>query len=197
MTEIEIRGKLTKDKFEKLFKLLSTGAQMLDHYHRVSVDLSPGFNPKTRTWINSSGTDIRLKKSDKKEKLSVKTGNFYDKERKEIEVKLQNGQFLSALDFLETLGCGSGMIYCWESWEFEYNGVEIKLSKYTEEYFTFEIEGKASSDIDTMAKEFGIKPYSQDDYRKAIDWENRNIHQVYSREQVENILKKVFSYKSH
>ena len=111
MTEIEIRGKLSKDKFDELFKLLSDRGEIVDHYHRLSIDLSPGFDPVTKTWKNSSGTDIRLKKSDEKEKLSVKMGSFHEKERKEVEVKLQTGQFLSALDFLEALGYNSGMIY--------------------------------------------------------------------------------------
>lgn len=192
MTEIEIRGKLTKEKFDELFKLLTSNGELVDHYNRLSIDLSPGFDPETKIWNNSSGTDIRLKKSDDKEKLSVKTGNFHEKERKEVEVKLQTGQFLSALDFLETLGYNSGMIYYWESWEFDYQGVEVKLSKYTDEYFTFEIEGKQNSDVDTIAKDFGLNSYTQEQYRKAIDWENQNIHQLYSRELTENLLKSKF-----
>lgn len=188
MTEIEIRGKLSKDKFDELFKFLSDHGDLVDHYHRLSIDLSPGFDPETKTWKNSSGTDIRLKKSDDKEKLSIKTGNFHDKERKEVEVKLQSGQFLSALDFLETLGYNSGMIYYWESWEFSYKGVEIKLSKYSDDYFTFEVEGKENSDVDAIANEFKLTTYSQEDYRKAIDWENQNIHQLYSKELVKDLL---------
>ena len=188
MTEIEIRGKLSKDKFDELFKLLTSDGELADHYHRLSLDLSPGFDPETKTWKNSSGTDIRLKKSDEKEKLSVKMGSFHEKERKEVEVKLQTGQFLSALDFLEALGYNSGMIYYWESWEFNYQGVEIKLSKYTDDYHTFEIEAKENTDIDAVAKEFALVSYSQEDYRKAIEWENQNIHKVYSREIVEKIF---------
>mgnify|MGYP001430171609 CR=1 FL=1 len=192
MTEIEIRGKLSKEKFEELFKLLTSNGKLADHYHRLSIDLSPGFDQTTKTWKNSSGTDIRLKKSDDKEKLSVKMGSFHEKERKEVEVKLQTGQFLSALDFLETLGYNSGMIYYWESWEFNYQGVEIKLSKYTNGYFTFEIEGKENSNVDAIAKNFELTSYTQDQYRQAIDWENQNIHQLYSRELVENLLKSNF-----
>lgn len=192
MTEIEIRGKLSKDKFDELSKLLTSKGELADHYHRLSIDLSPGFDPTTKTWKNSSGTDIRLKKSDEKEKLSVKMGSFHEKERKEVEVKLQTGQFLSALDFLETLGYRSGMIYSWESWEFNYRGVEIKLSKYTDEYFTFEVEGKENSNVDAIAKDFELVSYSQEQYRQAIDWENQNIHQLYSRELAENLLKSRF-----
>ncbi|MGI5841061.1 MAG: hypothetical protein ACOX6N_02530 [Patescibacteria group bacterium] len=192
MTEIEIRGKLSKEKFDELFKLLTSNGELSDHYHRLSIDLSPGFDPATKTWKNSSGTDIRLKKSDDKEKLSIKMGSFHEKERKEVEVKLQAGQFLSALDFLEALGYNSGMIYYWESWEFNYQGVEIKLSKYTDDYFTFEIEGKESSVVDTIAKDLRLTTYNQEQYRQVIDWENQNIHQLYSRELTENLLKSNF-----
>jgi hypothetical protein len=192
MTEIEIRGKLTSTKFTELFELLTKKGELSDHYHRLSVDISPGFDPQTKTWKNSSGTDIRLKKSGDKEKLSIKTGDFKDKERKEVEIKLVTGQFLSSLDFLESLGYSSGMIYFWESWEFNYLGVEIKLSKYTEDYFTFEVEGKENSDVDLIASKLGLTPYTNDEYRTAIDWENQNIHRLYSRKIVEKVLKENF-----
>lgn len=192
MTEIEIRGKLSQEKFNELFKKLTQKGELADHYHRLSLDLSPGFDPITKTWKNSSGTDIRLKKSDDKEKLSVKMGTFQDKERKEVEIKLQTGQFLSALDFLEALGYNSGMIYYWESWEFYYRGVEIKLSKYNDKYYTFEIEGKENTNVDTIAKEFELDPYSPRQYRKAINWENQNIHNVYAKKLIKKLLKEKF-----
>ncbi|MFA7301680.1 MAG: hypothetical protein WC069_05195 [Candidatus Shapirobacteria bacterium] len=192
MTEIEIRGKISKEQFDNLYKLLSETAKLADHYHRLSLDLSPGFDPATKTWKNSSGTDIRLKKSDDKEKISIKTGNFHDLERKEIEVKLQTGQFLGALDLLETMGYKTGMIYFWESWEFNYLGTEIKLSKYTEDYFTFEVEGKENNDVHNISDKLELIAYTNDQYRQAIDWENQNIHQLYSRELVEKILSEKF-----
>ena len=192
MTEIEIRGKLSSPKFTELFELLTSDGKLSDYYHRLSVDISPGFDEKTKTWKNSSGTDIRLKKSGDKEKLSLKMGGFQDKERKEVEIKLVPGQFLSALDFLESLGYSSGMIYFWESWEFDYLGVEIKLSKYTDNYFTFEVEGKENSDVDAIAKKLDLTPYADTEYRAAIDWENQHIHQLYTRELAEKILKEKF-----
>lgn len=192
MTEIEIRGKLSKSDFDRLLKLLSKSGKLNDHYHRLSLDLSPGFDPESKTWKNSSGTDVRLKKSDNNEKISIKTGNFHDLERKEIEVKIRPGQFLNALDLLETLGYKTGMIYFWESWEYNYQGVEIKLSKYTDDYYTFEIEGKENSNINEIADKLGLTVYSKEDYRKAIDWENNNIHQVYDRKLVEKILVEEF-----
>lgn len=192
MTEIEIRGRISKNDFERLFEIMSKDGELADHYHRLSIDLSPGFDEATKIWKNSSGTDIRLKKSDSKEKLSIKTGGFQDLERKEVEVKIQEGQFLNALDLLDLLGHKTGMVYFWESWEYNYLGCEIKLSKYTDEYYTFEIEGKENSNVEEMATKLNLISYTKEEYRAAIDWENQNIHKLYSRDLVEEILKKEF-----
>jgi len=192
MTEIEIRGKIAMADFERLVKLLSVNGEQVDHYHRLSVDLSPGFDEKSKTWKNSSGIDMRVKKSDDKEKISIKTGNFHDLERREVEVKLENGQFLRALDLLGVPGFQNGMIYYWESWEYSFRGVEIKLSKYTDDYFTFEIESKESLEVEKIAKELNLTPYSEKEYREVINRENQNIHQIYRRGTVEKMLEESF-----
>lgn len=189
MTEIEIRGKLTKEDFDKHFEMLYSKGELVDHYHRLSVDLSPGFDSINKTWKNSSGIDIRLKKSDDNEKISIKVGGFHDLERKEIEVKLQSGQLLLALDLFNMLGYREGMIYFWESWEFNYLGVEIKLSKHSEEYYTFEVEGKENSEVKEIADKLGLVVFTAEEYKKAIDWQNQNVEFVYDRETVEKILK--------
>lgn len=196
MNEIEIRGRLSKAEFNRLSKLLKQKAKLLDHYHRLSVDLSPGFDPVKKTWPQSSGTDIRLKKSDNKEKLTVKTGDFSDVDRQEVEIKLETGQFLNTLNFLEILGFKTGMVYTWQSWEFSYLGAEIKLSKYTDSYFTFEIEAQKVSNLDVVAKKLKLTPYTKKEYRQAIDWENQYIHQVYSKKLVQKLLKKLFPLNS-
>jgi hypothetical protein len=192
MTEIEVRGKLAKSDFERLFELLQKEGELTDHYHRLSLDLSPGFETESKTWKNPSGTDIRLKKSDEKEKLTIKVGNFHDLERKEIEVKLQAGQFLNALDLLEALGYKTGMTYFWESWEFKYLETEVKLTKHTDDYYVFEVEGKNDSEVNEMVNKLGLTAYSKEEYRKVIDWENQNIHRVYERGAVERILGEEF-----
>ena len=192
MTEIEIRGKIAMANFERLVKLLSSEGRLVDHYHRLSVDLSPGFDKKTRTWKNPSGFDIRVKKSDGKEKITIKIGGFQDRKRKEVEVELVTGRLLEALDLLEALGYPNGMIYYWESWEYSFWGVEIKLSKYTDDYFTFEIESKESLEVEKIAKELNLTPYSEKEYREVINRENQNIHQIYRRGTVEKMLEESF-----
>lgn len=189
MTEIEIRGKINQKEFNYLFELFAKKGKLVDHYHRLSVDISPGFDQTTRMWPKSSPMDIRIKKSDDKEKISIKVGHFNKKKRQEIEVKLQPGEFVEALNLFELLGYKTGMIYSWESWEYAYQGFEVKLSKYSNEYFTFEIEGKEKLAVNGLAKQLNLRPYTKEEYRQAIDWENQNIHQIYSRKKVEKLLK--------
>ncbi len=190
--EVEIRGRLDRERLDKLFFLFEKTAELKDHYRRLSVDLSPGFDPATRSWPQPSGTDIRLKKSDDEEKITLKTGNPSNLERTEIEIKLQPGQFLSALDFLESLGYNSGMIYFWESWEYIYREFEVKLSKYNLDYAVFEIESSNGGDVNMLAHDLNIFPYNPGEYKAAIDWENQNIHCLYSRQLIEKILKTSF-----
>ncbi|PIU73739.1 hypothetical protein COS78_00730, partial [Candidatus Shapirobacteria bacterium CG06_land_8_20_14_3_00_40_12] len=79
-----------------------------------------------------------------------------------------------------------------ESWEYSFRGVEIKLSKYTDDYFTFEIESKESLEVEKIAKELNLTPYSEKEYREVINRENQNIHQIYRRGTVEKMLEESF-----
>lgn len=190
MTEIEIRGKITKEKFDDLMVLMNKEAKLKDYYKRLSVDISPGFNEENRSWNNLSGVDLRIKKSGDKEKISAKMGRFIDKEREELDIKLEEGQILNVIKMFVKLGFDKGMIYQWESWEFDYQGFEVKLSKYTDDYFTFEIESETGkNDPDVLAEKLALVPYQENNYRAAIDWENNHIHQLFSIEMVEKILK--------
>ena len=189
MKEIEIRGKLSKLEFNTLKIFLEEKATFKDNYKRISIDLSPGFDPKTKTWKNST-FDLRLKKSGNTEKITLKVGNFQLKEREEIEVKLVEGEFLNALKLIERLGFDKGMVYYWESWEYDYQGLEVKISQYTDDYFTWEIESNnQKKDPTDLANKLSLKPYSESEYKSAINWENQNIHKPYSYELVVNLSK--------
>ena len=188
--EIEIRGKFSKKDFQRLFALMKNKGKLLDQYKRLSVDLSPGFDPKTRTWKDSSAFDLRVKKSGDSEKISIKVGEFHQKKRKEVEVGIKSGNFLDAVSLLEILGFDKGMIYFWESWEYDYQGYEVKLSKYTDSYYTWEIESKDEKhDPNKLAEALGLVAYTKDEYNKAINWENKNIHKLYSASLAEKKMK--------
>ena len=189
MIEDEVRGKINRSGFNKLLAFLNKKAKLIKTYKRLSLDLSPGFIPEKRTWGKGSKFDLRIKKSGKDEKISLKVGEFHLQKREEIEVDLKSGDFINAAKMLETIGFNTGMIYFWESWEYEYGGCETKVSKYTDDYFTWEIESKnQQSDPNLLARELGLHPYTKEQYRESIDWEKKNIHQIYSDDVINDLL---------
>ncbi|HKB88770.1 MAG TPA: hypothetical protein VKC53_03925 [Patescibacteria group bacterium] len=190
MNEIEIRGKIDKKKFKELEKFLQEKAVLSDHYDRLTVDISEGFDPETKSWKNPSEIDLRLKKSGKNEKISVKVGHYTAKNREEFEVDLKEGEILDALKLFGALGYKTGMIYRWKSWIYKYNDFEIKISEYPNGYMEWEIESlDSASDPNDLANKLSLKPYTDEEFQKEIVWKNNNLHELYSLEKVSDMLK--------
>lgn len=190
MTETEIRGNLTPDEFLKLKNFLETNDKLLDTYKRLTVDLSPGFDPNLRTWTTGSGTDLRIKKSNSKEKISLKLGDYHAKTRREFDITLKPGQFLETVEMFIALGFDSGMVYFWESWEYEFEGFEVKVSEFNADYHQWEIESKGGGDPDLLAKKLNLTPFSPESFKVAIDWQNQNVHELFSLDKVNTYLSK-------
>jgi len=197
MDEVEIRGKINKEEFKKLQGFLSRNAKLADRYNRLTIDISPGFDPKTRSWnqenkkLIGNQIDLRLKKSGKKEKISVKVGYYASKNREEFEIDLKEGELVDALRLFEALGYKSGMIYYWKSTVYNYQEFEIKLTEYPQGYFEWEIESESlENDPDKLASELSLKPFTEEEFQKYIDWKNNNLHELYSLEKVKELLQK-------
>lgn len=191
MDEIEIRGKIDKRDFEKLNTFLTKNAKLVDEYDRLTVDISAGFNPETRSWQNPSQIDLRLKKSGKNEKIVVKVGHYAAKNREEFEIDIKKGELIDALKLFEALGFKTGMIYEWKSWIYKYQGFEIKINEYPREYRDWEIESlDLKKDPDDLARTLSLKPFTEKEFQEYIDWKNNNLHELYSLEKVTKILNK-------
>jgi adenylate cyclase class IV len=189
MDEIEIRGKINKEGFKELETFLNKNAKLVDHYDRLTIDISPGFDPKTRMWNNPTQTDLRLKKSGRTEKISVKVGHYASKSRDEFEIDLKEGELTDALKLFEALGYKTGMIYEWKSWIYEYKGFEIKINKYPKDYYEWEIESQnPEGDPNNLAKQLSLKPFTEEEFQKEIEWKNNNLHGLYSLEKVSEML---------
>ena len=195
MDEIEIRGKMSSEEFKKLQEFLSKNAELIDQYDRLTIDISPGFDPETRNWdqinkkADNNQIDLRIKKSGKNEKISVKLGHYASKSRQEFEIDLKEGELVDALRLFEALGFKTGMIYFWKSSLYKYKDFEIKISEYPSGNRDWEIESQDSrSDPDDLAKELSLKPFTEEEFQKYIDWKNNTLHDLYSLEKVTKIL---------
>jgi adenylate cyclase class IV len=190
MDEIEIRGKINKEEFEKLRLFLTKNTELVDEYERLTVDISPGFNIEKKVWENPSEIDLRLKKSGENEKISVKIGHYASKNRQEFEIDLKEGEMVDALKLFEALGYKTGMVYNWKSKIYKYKDFEIKINEYPNGYFDWEIESlNPKSDPDELAEELSLHPFTEGEFQKEIDWKNNNLHELYSLEKVKAILK--------
>ena len=189
-TEIEIRGALDKGQFEKLKSLLLEKGSEIKHYRRLSVDISPGFDSESRTWKMDDTIDLRIKKSDESEKITLKIGQYAGKERHEIELNLYEGELAKAAELFDLLDFNKGMIYYWESWEYAYQKYEVKLTKMADDYFEWEIESKDKKfDPHVLAAELGLTPFTESEFKKRIDWQNQNIHRLYSQPALKKLIK--------
>lgn len=199
MNEVEIRGKINQEEFKKLGEFLSKEAKLVDQYDRLTIDISPGFDPKTRNWdqINkrddNNQIDLRIKKSGKNEKITVKLGHYASKSREEFEIDLKEGELIDTLRLFEALGFKNGMIYFWKSSLYKYKNFEIKINEYPSGYRDWEIESQnPASNPNDLAQKLSLKPFIEDEFRDEINWKNNKLHDLYSLEKVKEILK---SYK--
>jgi hypothetical protein len=199
MNEVEIRGVLDQAKAENLKDFLDKNAKFEKTFKRLSVDISPGFDPKTRLW-NQHNINLRIKKSDQEEKISLKYGDSFSDTVAEHEVIINQGQLLEALKIFEVLGFGSGMIYFWESWVYEYLNCEVKLSKYSEDKYMWEIEARgnipdneAREVVYGLAKELDLVALTADEYKaEALD-QVQNFFEIYSSENLHKYLENHFN----
>ena len=194
--EIEIRGKINNEEFKKLREFLSKNTKLIDQYDRLTIDISPGFDPKTRNWDqitkkeNNNQIDLRIKKSGQNEKISVKLGHYASKSRQEFEINLKEGELTDSLRLFEALGFKTGMIYFWKSSLYKYKDFEIKINEYPSGNRDWEIESQnPKGDPDDVAKELSLKPFTEEEFREYINWKNNNLHDLYSLEKVKDLLK--------
>lgn len=197
MNETEIRGKISKNKFDELTKFLSKNAMLSDKYNRLTVDISPGFNRKLRIWdqvnkkLDNTQIDLRLKKSGQNEKIVVKVGYYASKDREEFEINIKDGELTNALKLFEALDYKDGMIYVWKSSIYKYKGFELKLTEYPAGYCEWEIESVDSgAEPNDLAKELSLEPFTEEEFQDEITWKNNHLHDLYSLEKAAEILKR-------
>lgn len=198
MNEIEVRGKLDRQQYRKLQDFLGKNAYLVSEYDRLTIDISPGFDPKTRTWDqenkkkNNNQIDLRIKKSGKNEKIVVKLGFYASYDREEFEINLKEGELTDALRLFEALGYKAGMIYLWKSTVYKYKEFEVKINEYPNKYRDWEIESvNRKSDPSLLAKKLSLQPFTELEFRNEIDWKNNNLHYLYTLEKVKEILKEI------
>ena len=183
MTEVEIRGPLTEEKYEELKDFLSKNGEVVKSYEREMYLLRgyPGYdlNPMARE------ADIRLRRTNddceimlKRKKLDGNRG------REEVSLKLADNNLGNAKKILKALGFEGGLKMHRFAEVFNYKNIEWSLERSDKGHLYYEAEKEVpdenlESAHDELVKEaeaLGLKVFDSEEMRAFIKMLDREAN---------------------
>src|SRR3990167_4265651 len=138
--EIEIRGPLTKEKFDNLVCLFDARAKKITEKDRVSID----YYTFLEGGVENRHKDIRLRVTNGIPEIIVKVGEWGGAEqRKELSAFTKEGEFDTLVEIFGTLGFCKGMLCVRKSKVYEYEGIEFALVEVPGHSYYYEAEKMA------------------------------------------------------
>ncbi len=186
--EIEKRGVLRKEEFEKLMNTLKNRGTFKGHYKRLFIDYTP--------FIEKDSIDVRVRVTNNVPEIIIKKGKWFDTVREEVSVILREEQLSNALKLMGLLGYKKGILGIRKIWRFDFDTVEFSLTEIVRirksgarydaiegySYF-FEIEGNSEEDIDRSIKEFGLEVMTTEEWTEYVMKDlNKNANVVFDVE---------------
>ena len=143
MIEVEIRGMLNKEGFQKLKEFLEKEGEFVEDHDREMILLYdyPGYdrNPNARL------TDIRLRKTNDDLEIMVKHKvSDNNVGREEISLGLKEGEWDTAKKVLKALGFSRGLWMQRNKSIYRFHDIEWSLVQASESLFYFEAEQESS-----------------------------------------------------
>jgi len=176
--EVEIRGPLTEDEYNKLADTLKNNGQKKQVRSRLSIMYFRNKIPKNAEEIKDDPVDLRIRITNKKAEIVMKYGLWGGKDKREeyifpIELKKVG----EAVEFLKRLGWKHAVIYATRSIVYEYNGIEFSLVEIEDYGYYYEAEVLASYGEETVAEEkilqtcefLKIRQYAPGEFEKQCD----------------------------
>jgi predicted adenylyl cyclase CyaB len=183
--EVEVRGPLTGEEFEKLSSLLEREGKKTTEKHRVLIDYST-FLPGG---IEDRTKDIRVRVTNGVPEIVVKLGSWGGAEnRKELAVHPREGEFDTLVEIFGHLGYEKGILAVRNSRVYEYKGIEFALVEVPGHSYYFEAEKMAHEheDADAVLKELadtceslGLKVFSKEAFFDYIHTLNKEANEVF------------------
>lgn len=175
--EVEIRGPLTKDEFDKLDTFLQKEGVFKQKKERVLIDYSSGMENRTK--------DIRIRETNGVPEIVLKLGSWGGTEsREEISIKTESGKFESLVKVFGELGYEKGVLCVRNSMVYDYKGIEFALVEVPNHSFFFEAEivstpegaEEAEKNIKQICDELNLKVFSKDDFFEYINTLNKEAN---------------------
>jgi len=200
--EIEIRGPLSKQKFDSLVKLFNTKGNKTSEKDRVLIDYSTFL----KGGVRNRKKDIRLRVTNGVPEIIVKIGKWGGSDqRKELSVFTKPGEFDTLVEIFGELGFGKGMLCVRKSKVYMYEGIEFALVKVPGHSYYYEAEKMVhkKESLDTITKEIekvctdlGLEVFNKKDFFNYIAKLNKESNEIFEyKNYTTNYFKNRFNLK--
>ena len=184
--EIELRGPLSSDAFNRLNDFLSKNGVLKEKRNRILIDYStflPDQGIKERT------KDIRLRVTNKKPEIIIKVGNWGGSDhREELSVFAEEGSFDTLVKSFHVLGYSKGVLCVRNSSIYTYKDIEFAVVEVPEHSYYFEAEKIVNSepekeealhDIHAVCAELGLHFFDDANFFTYIETLNKEANEIF------------------
>lgn len=183
--EIEIRGPLSKEKFNNLVSFFDKEGKKLTEKNRVLIDYSTFLEGG----VENREKDIRLRVTNGIPEIIVKLGKWGGTDqRKELSVLTNPNSFDTLVEIFGELGFVKGMLCTRKSKVYEYKGVEFALVEVPNHSYYYEAEKMAhenesveqiTEEIKRVCSDLQIKMFDKKTFFEYIDTLNKEANEVF------------------
>lgn len=183
--EIEIRGPLTKEKFDDLVRVFETRAKKTAEKDRVLIDYSTFLEGG----VENRNKDIRLRATNGIPEIIVKIGEWGGTEqRKELSAFTKQGEFDTLVEIFGELGFCKGMLCVRKSKVYEYKDIEFALVEVPGHSYYYEAEKMAHEkedaekiieEIKNVCKDLNLEVFDKKQFFEYIDKLNKESNEIF------------------
>lgn len=181
--EVEVRGLLKKEEYEKIDFFLKDKGSLKKKRNRTFIDFSGDVENRTK--------DIRIRNTNGIPEIVIKLGSWGGSEsREEILLEVKEGSFKTLVKAFGEMGFKKGVLCVRNSVVYEYKGIEFALVEVPNHSYYFEAEilttkdntEKAETEIRKICEELGLKPFSKEEFFAYVNLLNQEANSVYDYE---------------
>lgn len=183
--EIEVRGPLSKEKFNDLVKFFDKNAKKILEKDRILIDYSTFLEGG----VENRKKDIRLRSTNGVPEIIVKVGEWgEDEKRKELSVLAKPGEFDKLVEIFGELGFQKGMLCERKSKVYEYREIEFALVEAAGHSYYYEAEKMAKeeengdkiiNEIKNVCKELNLEVFDKKHFFEYVHKLNSEVNEVF------------------
>ena len=183
--EVELRGILNKNQYNKALALFKEKAKFKENKNRLLIDYSVFLDGEG---IRNRQKDIRVRATNNIPEIIIKIGSWGGSEsRQELSFKGKEGEFATLVEIFNQLGFSKGIMAERNIVAYEYKRIEFALVQTRSNYF-FEAEKMARSKTDfrkveneirEVCKELKLEVIDKEGFFKFVEKLNKEDNEIF------------------